>query len=127
MLSLAFIFAAQFAADVLPTGTYSGTCLYPEAVELRAAPGELVSCNQVRITDGSISFGRRGWETRTRFNGTFEGTRLTVDTVTLPNGRNVDVRGVCEVYFSNDAVSTVACTASSNRGAIAANFVVSRL
>ena len=127
MLTLTLLLAAQFAADALPTGTYNGTCLYPEAVKERAAPGELVNCNQARITTDSISFGLRSWETRTRFNGTFEGSRMTVDSVTLPNGRTVEVRGVCEVYFSNEAVSTVACTATSTRGSMAANFVVSRL
>ena len=127
MLSLAFLFAAQFAADALPTGTYSGTCLYPEAVEERAAPGELITCNEVRISYGQVSFGQRGWQTRTRFNGTFEGSRMTVSSVTLPNGRTYEVRGVCEVYFANEELSTVACTASSNRGSMAANFVVSRL
>ncbi|MGB3796666.1 MAG: hypothetical protein WA957_10245 [Alteraurantiacibacter sp.] len=127
MLTFALLLATQFAADALPTGTYSGTCLYPAAVEERAAPGELVACNQARITTDSISFGRRGWETRTRFNGTFEGSRMTVDSVTLPNGRIVEVRGVCEVFFANEEVSTVACTATSTRGSMAANFVVSRL
>tara|TARA_B100001057_G_scaffold396049_1_gene405761 strand:- start:346 stop:741 length:396 start_codon:yes stop_codon:yes gene_type:complete len=127
MLSLAFLFAAQFAADALPTGTYSGTCLYPQAVEERAAPGELITCNEVRISDGQISFGQRGWQSRTQFNGIFEGSRMTVSSVTLPNGRTYEVRGVCEIYFANEEVSTVACTANSNRGSMAANFVVSRL
>jgi|GEM_PF-2039801 len=127
MLSLALLFAAQFAADALPSGTYSGTCLYPAAVEERAAPGELVACNQVRIAADQISFGRRSWTTRTSFNGSFEGSRMTVDSVTLPNGQTVDVRGVCELYYASNALSTVACTATSSRGSMAANFVVSRL
>ena len=127
MLTFVLAIAAQFAADTLPAGTYNGVCQYPLAVQERAAPGELVVCNQVRIEDNSIAFGRRSWQTRTRFNGTFEGSRMTVDSVTLPNGRTVEVRGVCELYHADDRLSTVACTATSNRGAMAANFVVSRL
>ncbi|MFB0612038.1 hypothetical protein [Aurantiacibacter poecillastricola] len=127
MLTLALLLIAQFADDALPTGTYSGVCLYPEAVQARAAPGELVLCSEATIAGDHISFGQRGWRTRTRFNGIFEGSRMTVDSVTLPNGRTVAVRGVCEVYFADDALSTVACTATSTRGSMAANFVVSRI
>ncbi len=127
VLALTLTLAAQLAADALPTGTYDGTCLYPEAVQERAAPGELVACNQARVNADSITFGRRGWQTHTRFNGAFQGDRLTVTSVTLPNGRAVDVRGVCEIYHADNAVSTIACTATSTRGSMAANFVVSTI
>lgn len=127
MLHFAFLLAAQFAAQAPVEGTYNGTCLYPEAVRQRATAGELVTCNQAEIAADRISFGLRSWETRISFNGAFEGDRMTVDTVTLANGRTVNVRGVCELFYSNAALSTAACTANGNRGAIAANFVVSRI
>ncbi|MEL1251940.1 hypothetical protein [Aurantiacibacter gilvus] len=127
MLHLVLLLAAQFAADALPVGTYNGTCLYPEALRERAAPGELVTCNQVEIAADHIAFGLRSWQSRTRFNGTFEGNRMTVDSVTLASGRSYDARGVCELSYANEALSTVACTVTSNRGAMAANFIVSRL
>ena len=52
---------------------------------------------------------------------------MTVASVTLPNGRTLEVRGVCKLYYADDALSTVACTATSTRGSTAANFVVSRI
>lgn len=127
MLQFALILAAQFAADALPTGTYDGTCLYPEAVRERAAEGELVTCNQLEVAPRYLAFGLRSWQSQTRFNGVFEGSRMTVESVTLPSGRTVAVRGVCELFYANDELSTVACTATSSRGSMAANFVVSRL
>lgn len=127
MLTLAFLLAAQFADDALPTGTYNGTCLYPEAVRERAAPDELVNCNQAEVSPDAIAFGLRSWQSRIRFNGSFEGDRMEVGSVTLANGRTYDVRGVCELSYANGELSTIACTATSNRGAMLANFVVSRL
>ena len=127
MLSLSFLFAAQFAAEAPVQGRYDGTCLYPPALEERAAPGELVTCNQAEISADRIAFGRRSWESRISFNGTFEGDRMDVDSVTLANGRTHDVRGVCELSYANGELSTIACTAQSNRGAMLANFVVSRI
>ncbi|WP_338241907.1 hypothetical protein [Aurantiacibacter hainanensis] len=127
MLTLAFLLAAQFAADALPTGTYDGTCLYPPALEERAAPGELVACNQAEVSADRIAFGRRSWESRISFNGQFEGDRMDLDSITLANGRTYEVRGVCELSYAGGALSTIACTAQSNRGAMLANFVVSRI
>ncbi|MCB2066813.1 MAG: hypothetical protein KDE15_09270 [Erythrobacter sp.] len=128
MLHLAFLLAAaQYAADALPQGTYDGTCLYPEAVRERAGAGELITCNRAVVGEGHIAFGYRSWQSRTRFNGSFDGDRMAVTSVTLSSGRTVEARGVCQLYYANDALSTVACTATSNRGSMAANFVVSRI
>jgi hypothetical protein len=126
MFALALILAAQFTAQPAAEGRFDGTCLYPEALQERATQGELVTCNQAEISSDSIAFGLRSWQSRTRFNGSFEGDRMTVSSVTLPNGRNFAVRGVCELYYADEELSTVACTASGNRGSILANFVVSR-
>lgn len=127
MLTLPLLLAAQFADEALPAGIYNGTCLYPPALEERAAPGELVTCNQAEISADQVAFGRRSWESRISFNGTFEGDWMDVASVTLANGRTYDVRGVCELSYANGALSTIACTATSNRGSMLANFVVSRI
>ena len=125
--SILTMLLVQFSADPTLAEQYEGTCLYPEAVRERAAPGELINCNRVEIDPASITFGRRGWKSETRFDGVFEGDRLTVSSVTVNENTTIEVRGVCQLYFADDALSTVACTASSNRGSVAANFVVSKL
>ncbi len=126
-LPLLSLILAQFGAGPSVEGTFNGTCLYPDAVRERAAAGELVTCNQVEISGDRIAFGLRSWQSQTVFGGTFEGDRMSVDTVTLANGSRHEVRGLCELYFANDKLSTVACTANGTRGAIAANFLVSRI
>ena len=127
MSPLITLLFAQFTVTPAAEGLFEGTCLYPEAVRERAAPGELVNCNVVEIESDAVTFGRRGWNGETRFNGSFDGDRMTVTSVTLNNRDTIEVRGVCQLYFANDELSTVACTASSNRGSVAANFVVSKL
>ena len=127
MLHLAFLFALQLAADVPADASYDGTCIYPEVLRQRVSEGELVNCNRVEVGSNHVSFGLRGWQSRTRFNGRFEGDRMTVASVTLANGRSYDARGTCEIFYTDDAVSTLACSAQSNRGAMLANFVRSRV
>ncbi|QZH76233.1 MAG: hypothetical protein JY451_06725 [Erythrobacter sp.] len=120
----ALLLAAQFAADVLPVGQYEGSCIYPQAVVDRAEGTELLTCQRAEIARDSIAFGLAGWNVETRFSGTFDGDRLTVESVTLSNGRTLPVRGLCQVYYSGDEVSTIACTAINDfEGSVAANFV----
>ena len=126
-IALLTLILAQFGETPATQGIFDGTCRYPEALQERASAGELVTCNQVEITEDQVSFGLRSWETRTTFSGAFEGNRMIVERVTLANGNSHEVRGLCELYFANDKLSTVACTANGAHGAVAANFVVSRI
>ena len=118
---------AQFFAEPSQTGTIDGQCLYPEAVLARAGNDMQVTCNQAEIADDSITFSARGWGPRMTFAGTFENDRLTVSGVMLRDGRLRDARGVCQLYYANERLSTVACTAIANHQSYAANFVVSRI
>ncbi len=121
---LAILLAAQFAANPLPVGQYEGSCIYPQAVVDRAEGTELLTCQRAEIAPDSIAFGLAGWSVETRFHGTFAGDQLTVEAVTLSNGRTLPVRGLCQVYYVDEQVSTVACTAISDiEGSVAANFV----
>lgn len=127
MIEFALILALQFSADALPLGSHDGACLYPEVLRERAAPSELVTCNRVEVAGNYVAFGLRSWQSQVRFNGSFEGDRMTVDSVTLANGRSIAARGTCEVAYTDGAFSTLSCTAQSNRGAMLANFVRSRI
>ncbi len=128
MLYLAFVLAAQFAADALPAGTYDGQCLYPEAVRERAAGTVLASCNRAVVGQRGVAFVTRGTSQQIQFRGAWEGNRLTVKSVVLRGGGRVEVRGLCQLYETNERLSTIACTAvgSGNRS-YAANFMASRI
>lgn len=132
LIAPAILLFAQLAAA--PTGAvrYDGICEYPAELRERARAGELVSgslveCNQVTIAPEQISFGLRSWETRTRFNGTFEGNRMTVTSVTQPNGREWRVRGVCDLSYISGKLSNVACSVYADHATLVANFRVSTI
>lgn len=127
MLAFLSLIAAQFGTPTLPAGEYRGQCLYPEAVRERAAGDELVTCNEASVDSGGVTFGQRSWGMRMRFAGTFEGDRLTVESVTFRNGTSHHARGLCQLFYVDQEVSTIACTAVARGRSYAANFVVSRI
>lgn len=128
MLIASVIFLlAQLAAQPPVEGRFDGLCEYPEALQDRSGEGALVTCNQVEIAPGQISFGLRSWQSRTRFNGTFDGNRLTVTSITRPIGREWPVRGVCDLSFANGKLSNVACSAYARHATILANFTISSI
>lgn len=119
---------AQFGNAPEVTGRIDGQCLYPEAVQERAQGTMLVTCSEVVVEEGVIAFGLRGWETQVRFEGAFNGDRLTVHQVVTRHGDRVEeARGLCQLYYSNDELSTIACTAVAGSRSYAANFIVSRI
>ena len=127
-LPLLSLVLAQFVEEPSATGRIDGLCLYPEVVRERALGDTLVDCNQARVEEGGITFGRRGWQQRTRFIGSFEHDRLTVTALQFRDRAPDEARGVCQLYYANDHLTTIACTATTKRQlTTAANFVVSRI
>ncbi|GAA0266516.1 hypothetical protein GCM10009127_02550 [Alteraurantiacibacter aestuarii] len=127
LAALLTLIAAQFDPGAPLTGQFDGTCLYPETLRERAEGDNLVTCNRVTVDDKGIVFASRSWGVRMRFSGTFEGDRMTVTSIAGRNGEQVEARGTCQIYYANEEVSTIACTAIAHGRAHLANFVVSRL
>ena len=125
LLSLLF---AQIGAAPVVGEHFKGQCLYPDAVLERAQDTTLVTCGEVDVAPDSLTFALRGWEPSIRFHGEWDGDRLTVTHIAR-RGRDEaeEARGLCQLYFANDKLSTIACTAVAGGRSYAANFVVSRI
>lgn len=127
MFNFALLFAAQLAASAPSAATYDGQCLYPETVRERAVGTVLATCNRAVVVQGGVAFVTRGTSQQMQFRGTWEGDRLTVESVVLRGRSPANARGLCQLYEANDRTSTIACTAVAGSRSYAANFVVSRI
>ncbi|TIX49032.1 hypothetical protein [Alteraurantiacibacter aquimixticola] len=127
LASLAFaqLAAPQAAADEVTR--INGQCLYPEQVRQRAQDTVLLTCNEARIEPGAIAFGLRSWESEVRFEGPVQGDKMTVERIQRPSHSPEDARGLCQFFYTNGELSTIACTAMVGAQSYAANFVVSRI
>ncbi len=127
LFALVTLIAAQFPGDAPLEGRFEGHCQYPPALAERAAGTALITCTRLTVDDGGIAFGLRGWETEVRFEGAFDGERLTVERIVTRHRGAEDARGLCQLYYANEDLSTVACTAVAGPRSYAANFIVSRI
>lgn len=127
MIAPAILLFTQLAAAAPVEGRFDGICEYPEALREQAGENTLVTCNEVEIAPHQISFGLRSWQSRTRFNGTFEGNRMTVTSVTTANGRDWPVRGACDLSFTDGQLSNLACSTYARHATLVANFRVSTI
>lgn len=125
LLEMLTLVAAQFAPDPAVVQEFDGRCTYPPGLG-EPGLGEIrATCNRVTVDDASVVFGSRDWGDQVRFSGTFQGDRLAVQTVTPRAGDPVAVRGLCRVFYADDKVSVISCTAVEQNGPRSwiANFV----
>ena len=128
MILLPLIALAQGAFAAAPAVTYDGQCVYPPGLG-EPRPGEVwVTCSQVVRNSDGLDFRDRAWDrSMLRFSGEWDGDRLTVRSVVPRTGGPVEARGLCRMYYAEEAVSVIACTAVSNGRSWIGNFKVSRL
>jgi hypothetical protein len=109
---LALVLAANpfVPEDDLPLDLH-GECIYPPRIVEAAANDTLLLCDAVAADAEGISFRRSQWNYETRFLGEWHGDRLRVTSVQGRTGDPFEARGQCRIYFANDAISMVSCTA----------------
>jgi hypothetical protein len=124
----AFLFIAQSAFTAVPAAALDGQCIYPPGLGDPQSGEVRVTCSRVELDAGGIDFVDRSWNRRMlRFSGDWEGDRLTVHTVTPRSGATQEVRGLCRVYYANEVVSVIACTAVAGGRTWLGNFRASRI
>jgi hypothetical protein len=120
-LALALAADSFVPEDDLPL-SFAGECIYPPKVVDAAASDTLVLCDAAVADEQGVEFRQRQWDAGTRFFGEWHGDQLRVTSIRPRAGDAVEARGQCRIYFANDAVSMISCTAiGAGRGWIA-NF-----
>ena len=123
LIALALALAAnQFVPeDDLPLNLH-GECIYPQRIVDAAANDTLLLCDAARADRQGIEFRQSQWNAGTRFFGEWHGDQLKVTSMQGRTGDPFEARGQCRLYFANEDVSMISCTAiGAGRGWVA-NF-----
>jgi hypothetical protein len=121
LLALALAANPFLPEDDLPLDLH-GECIYPPRIVEAAANDTLLLCDSVVADTEGIAFRRSQWNFGTRFFGEWHGDRLQVTSIQGRTGDPFEARGQCRIYFANEAISMISCTAiGAGRGWVA-NF-----
>ena len=119
---------AQSAFGAMAPAEFDGQCLYPPGLGEPRGGEVRVTCSRVALDASGVNFIDRAWNRRMlRFAGEWNGDRLTVRSVTPRSGAALEVRGLCRIYYANEEVSTIACTAVAGGRSWIGNFKVLRI
>jgi hypothetical protein len=114
--------ANQFVPeDDLPLDLH-GECIYPPKIVDAAANDTLLLCDTVAADEQGITFRQSQWNAGTQFFGEWHGGQLRVTSIRGRTGDPFEARGQCRIYFANDAISMISCTATGAGRGWVANF-----